>query len=173
MPSPELSYQSASSGQSSEIRRAVVQIGEKLDDKADQGRCFICFVADGRSHKAEGPAQNAQASHGQSQKSVPQAMLRTLLKLLGGEQALEFWGVPHTERGMLGAVVFDTLGFHIPGVWSADTGWERRRNIGYISNLAVAPGARRWACRHVCELPWSHHVVPLPAPLQIVELSQR
>lgn len=131
----------------------MVQIGERLDGKADQGRCFICFVADGRSKTANGRAQSAET--GQSQDGVPQVMLRTLLKLLGGEKALDYWGVPHTERGMLGAVVFDTLGFHIPGIWSADKGWERRRNIGYISNLAVAPGARRWACRPVFELPTS------------------
>eukprot|EP00892_Ulva_mutabilis_P004831 jgi/Ulvmu1/271/UM001_0275.1 len=116
-------------------------IGEKLDHKADQGRCFICFVADARPQKAQTKLVSSPTTLSHS--TVPQVMLRGLLRVLGGEDALDWWGIPHTERGILGAVVFDTLGFHIPGLWSAETGWERRRNVGYISNLAVAPGARR------------------------------
>lgn len=78
-----------------------------------------------------------------SHKKFPHLLLKKVLTVLGGKEALTFWGVPHTERGILGTVVFDTLGFHIPGIWSVETGWRRRRNVGYISNLAVAPGARR------------------------------
>lgn len=121
----------------------MLQIGEKLDLKADEGRCFMCFVADGRSHKAATDHEQQQVSQGQTDKTVSHMLLGAILKALGGEGALDFWGVPHTERGILGAIAFDTLGFHIPGLWSSETGWQRRRNIGYISNLAVAPGARR------------------------------
>lgn len=129
---------------STEPRVMELQIGEKLDHKADQGRCFICFVADARPHKA-GKQPKQERPTEASRSTLPHEVLRIFLRVLGGEGALEYWGVPHTERGIVGSVVFDTLGFHIPLLWSAELGWERRRNVGYISNLAVAPGARRCA----------------------------
>lgn len=73
-------------------------------------------------------------------------MRRALLQALEWEGAEENWGVPYQERGIVGAVVYDTLGMHLPAKrmrvgtkWI----WKRRTNIAYISNLAVAPGARR------------------------------
>jgi hypothetical protein len=71
--------------------------------------------------------------------------LEVLLGLMDWQDALTCWGVSHQQRGIVGAVVFDTFGFHIPAERMANGQWRRRTNVGYISNMAVAPGSRRRA----------------------------
>ena len=113
-------------------------------------RCFLCFVADSQ------PAwPNHLDTPGPNSPSISQAIdpinaaypkapswVRLALWALNREKVGECWGVSYQQRGVLGTVVYDTFGFHIPGKFQ-DGCWHRRRNIGYISNLAVVPGARR------------------------------
>ena len=90
--------------------------------------------------------------------SVPVAtlqmrLLRLLMTSLGWGAAVPAWGTTHQERGILGAVVFDTFGFHIPAERMCNGRWRRRTNVGYISNMAVAPSARRCGfCAQHCWL---------------------
>lgn len=70
-------------------------------------------------------------------------LLHLLMASLQWQAALPAWGTTHAERGILGAVVFDTFGFHIPAERMTNGRWRRRTNVGYISNMAVAPAARR------------------------------
>jgi hypothetical protein len=77
--------------------------------------------------------------------AVQQVMLRSFLVALKWEAALENWGVAYQQRGIVGAVVFDTLGYHVPAEYLSNGCWRRRTNVGYLSNVAVAPGSRRCA----------------------------
>ena len=52
-------------------------------------------------------------------------------------------GADFGEKGIVGALVVDTLGDHTPPVRTAGGGKRRRPCLAYVSNVAVASGARR------------------------------
>jgi hypothetical protein len=120
-------------------------------DMTEEGdRCFLCFVADAHPfwphHLDQQKSMSSKLSNqiGDRDTAVSGApyLVRLALWAANQEQVAECWGVSHQQRGMLGTVVYDTFGYHIPSRFQEGS-WYRRRNIGYISNLAVAPGARR------------------------------
>jgi ribosomal protein S18 acetylase RimI-like enzyme len=52
-------------------------------------------------------------------------------------------GADFGEKGIVGALVVDTLGDHTPPVRTPGGGKRRRPRLAYVSNVAVASGARR------------------------------
>ena len=70
-------------------------------------------------------------------------LLELVLTALKWQAAAQCWGVTYQQRGLVGAVVFDTFGYHVPAERMPNGLWRRRTNVGYVSNMAVAPGARR------------------------------
>lgn len=121
---------------------------------AEEGdRCFLCFVADSQPswpHHLDEPqssniSSNNQVADRNNEAHKAPSLVRLALWAANREQVAECWGISYQQRGMLGTVVYDTFGYHIPARYQ-DGYWQRRRNIGYISNLSVAPGARRYAC---------------------------
>lgn len=125
-------------------------MGAKLAEIRDQR--FICFVAASPVGEraplaaAEAPTLLQRAGTG---------LLQGLLEALEMPEALDAWGTAHSA---IGAVVFDTLGEHLPqrralvdGSWT----WLKRCDIAYVSNLCVARSVQRCA-------PWAalrHHIL--------------
>lgn len=127
-------------------------------------RCFCCFVADSQPEwtlhnlpeqfsatisGSDSQLTGAAKDGANNSASLEAPMwVRLLFRLLNCQHVADCWGVSYKQRGMLGTIVYDTFGYHIPGDFQ-DGRWYRRRNIGYISNLAVVPGARRCEPPHV------------------------
>lgn len=82
------------------------------------------------------------ATLGRALRRAHAAVLRAVLSTIKCDAAYRLWGMPYQERGIVGVIVYDTFGFHIPAEHIGGR-WRRRTNVGYISNMAVAPGCRR------------------------------
>ena len=127
-------------------------VGREREDLKQQGQ-FLCLVA-----------ADAEADFRDCQKprngSILRSIIDMIVKLSLPIQALENYGSTAGEHGIVGAVVIDTMGDHVPPrrkpsplsstmssmlspLLSFDTEEVRRHHLAYISNLAVHPSARR------------------------------
>ena len=113
---------------------------------------FTCFVAerDSPSSSFALQARPAITADAPFLEKVSDQILLSALNAIEMPEARDRWGVPHATRGIVGAVVFDTLGQHIPMQRVVIGGlgqWQRRSDVGYISNLCVSRDAQRSATR--------------------------
>lgn len=123
--------------------RSLAQIGSKLAEMRAQR--FTCFVAACK----QPPGVKAPAGGTSEPSFLERAsdnMLHALLDFIEMPEAYDTWGMRFDDRGIVGAVVFDCLGEHLPqrkslvdGVWT----WEKRSEVAYVSNLCVAPSMQR------------------------------
>jgi hypothetical protein len=96
------------------------QVGHAESRKSDEGRSFLCFVADihPESHTSRpkrSPTLPPNLGHPRQLLQYAElSFWHAVLQLAHWEDALQLWGVRHQERGIVGAVVFDTLGCGAP-----------------------------------------------------------
>jgi ribosomal protein S18 acetylase RimI-like enzyme len=97
---------------------------------------FACLVATA----ARSPA------HGQGDRAQLGALVEALVGWFFPASMQENLGQRYASAGVMGAIVVDTLGDHVPPRRVDVRGvvrQQRRKGIAYLSNLAVAPEARR------------------------------
>jgi hypothetical protein len=141
-----------------------VQVGKEEEHRSKEG-FFVTFVADLKpewapADVAPAPIAASRPLPSQAPQQIPSmryvataistvfrrvrnALLKLVLAAVNCPEATAAWGISHAERGLVGVIVFDTLAFHVPAVWLGKNKWQRRHNIAYISNVAIAPGCRR------------------------------
>lgn len=114
-------------------RVAALHTGYGLARRPETGR-FVCLVAEDRAQPSSSPA---------ARPLPPWANLlpMPLKALVGGGGSSS-----HQGPALMGAVVVDTFCVHVPERKRDENGVTRhykRRGVGYISNLCVAPDSRR------------------------------
>ena len=144
-------------------RVVALQVGKERETVHKAGKCE-CLIA-----VSESPDQwitttttATKHSHG--------FLLDVLVQWMLPESMRTNYAVPYASAGILGAVMIDTLGEHIPPKRKTVRGivreTPRSKKIAYLSNLAVARGAqgrglgrhllqeaeslaREWGCRSI------------------------
>eukprot|EP01024_Parvocaulis_polyphysoides_P050770 TRINITY_DN4955_c0_g1_i1.p1 TRINITY_DN4955_c0_g1~~TRINITY_DN4955_c0_g1_i1.p1 ORF type:complete len:313 (-),score=44.39 TRINITY_DN4955_c0_g1_i1:1617-2519(-) len=158
-----------------ELERVIsLQEGERIN-KMGKNK-FACLVA--RVQDKRGWA-SGQGSLGEDLMWMGvNGFLRAFLPLLGATG----FGFDYKGLGVCGAVVVDDMGMHLPKKKIRKNGklvgYEERKNVGYISNLASAPDMRRkgiarsllrkaenlcerWGCGYVALHVESHNLAAL------------
>lgn len=117
------------------LDRVISMISGEDFDASKRGK-YVCLVAVARDSSGS-PSRN-----GRETGSLFIGVLRSVLP----ERVRSGLGVPHGNKGVLGAVVMDTLGQFVPKLRVESGGrvwYEAPQGVAYISNLAVSPTTRR------------------------------
>ncbi|EIE26357.1 acyl-CoA N-acyltransferase [Coccomyxa subellipsoidea C-169] len=143
-------------------RVCALQMGIDADVKGGRGR-FACLLAHSLEAEEESSFVKPLLGH-------PGANVPPFFKFLLSENLQVGFSLSPERLGLLGAVVIDMQGQHMPaeriekGPFVA---YQRPEDVAYISNLAVSPAARRlgvgeelltaaekvakdWGCKMIC-----------------------